>query len=192
MTRRKLLQKDLAAALGISAPMVTRYKKRGMPTNSIAAARRWRETDLDPMRVHAAAHQVRENILESPVSSTSSILNIVYRLGALAEKDFDAWGHDLREALRELNRQVPATVRADWPLLPLAVWEQLTADFRRKLRTAENANSDGDADHGPEAMGNSPMSDDDADDVGEFWFQVAIGAVRVNERGENAFGGEAV
>ena len=47
----KLTQDHLAAALGVSQPMVSRLKARGMPTDDIVAARRWRETHLDPCLV---------------------------------------------------------------------------------------------------------------------------------------------
>jgi hypothetical protein len=39
-------QKDLAAALGVSTPFVSKYKKRGMPVNSVEAARGWIATSL--------------------------------------------------------------------------------------------------------------------------------------------------
>lgn len=47
----KLTQDHLAAALGVSQPMVSRLKARGMPTHDVLAARRWRETHLDPCLV---------------------------------------------------------------------------------------------------------------------------------------------
>ena len=46
-----MLKKDLAAALGISASMVSRLAKQGMPTDSAAAAQAWRAAHLDPARV---------------------------------------------------------------------------------------------------------------------------------------------
>ena len=45
-----MLRKDLAQALGISAGMVTRLAKRGMPCDSVDSARRWRERHLEPAR----------------------------------------------------------------------------------------------------------------------------------------------
>lgn len=41
-----MLKKDLAEALGISAPMVSKLAQRGMPVHSIDAARKWRASNL--------------------------------------------------------------------------------------------------------------------------------------------------
>ncbi len=38
---------DLAQHLGISRQMAYRHKARGMPTNSIEAAKEWRKRNLD-------------------------------------------------------------------------------------------------------------------------------------------------
>ena len=45
---RKLLKCDLARQLDISASMVSRLSKQGMPTHSADAARAWRDTHLAP------------------------------------------------------------------------------------------------------------------------------------------------
>ena len=52
--------KDLAAALGISASMVSRLRRRGMPIDSVERAERWRRRHLEPGRVmgqHLARHR---------------------------------------------------------------------------------------------------------------------------------------
>lgn len=46
-----MLQKELAAALGVSAAMVSKLAKRGMPTDSLERAQRWRKRHLEPSRV---------------------------------------------------------------------------------------------------------------------------------------------
>ncbi len=46
-----MLKKELAQALGISGSMVSRLAKRGMPTDSVARAERWRRRHLEPGRV---------------------------------------------------------------------------------------------------------------------------------------------
>lgn len=46
-----MLMKELAAALGISAAMVSKLAKRGMPTDSFERALRWRRRNLEPGRV---------------------------------------------------------------------------------------------------------------------------------------------
>ena len=47
---KRLTQEALGAKLGISQSLVARLAKRGMPTDSVAAARRWRAANLDPTR----------------------------------------------------------------------------------------------------------------------------------------------
>ncbi|QEA13777.1 helix-turn-helix domain-containing protein [Comamonas flocculans] len=44
-------KKELAELLGISASMVSRLAKRGMPTDTIERATRWRNRHLEPSRV---------------------------------------------------------------------------------------------------------------------------------------------
>lgn len=46
-----MLMKDLAEQLGISGSMVSRLAKRGMPTDSLERAQRWRKRHLEPGRV---------------------------------------------------------------------------------------------------------------------------------------------
>lgn len=43
-------QNELAGLLGISPAAVTKLKKRGMPTDSLARAERWRRRHLEPGR----------------------------------------------------------------------------------------------------------------------------------------------
>jgi transcriptional regulator with XRE-family HTH domain len=54
----RLTQAELARRLGIGPSMVTKLKARGMPTESVEAARTWRDQQLQPARrkgVRAAA-----------------------------------------------------------------------------------------------------------------------------------------
>ncbi len=44
-------QKTLAALLGVSPAQVSKLGKRGMPLDDLAAARRWRDENLDPLRM---------------------------------------------------------------------------------------------------------------------------------------------
>lgn len=41
-------QKDLAAALGLDESVVSRYKRKGMPTHSVEAARQWKDAHIKP------------------------------------------------------------------------------------------------------------------------------------------------
>ena len=49
--KRSMLKKELADALGISAPMVSKLAKRGMPTDTVERAQRWRKRHLEPGRL---------------------------------------------------------------------------------------------------------------------------------------------
>lgn len=44
-------KKDLAQALGISASMVSRLSRRGMPTDCVERAKRWRKRHIEPGRI---------------------------------------------------------------------------------------------------------------------------------------------
>ena len=54
-----LSNKDLAKALGISAPMVTKLRQRGMPVDSVEAAETWRRHNLSPL--HSKEHRMGGN-----------------------------------------------------------------------------------------------------------------------------------
>lgn len=43
------MKKELATALGISAAMVTKLSQRGMPVDSVEAAKDWRRRNLSPL-----------------------------------------------------------------------------------------------------------------------------------------------
>ncbi len=48
-----MLQKELATALDISPAMVSKLAKRGMPTDTLERAQRWRKRHLEPGRLKA-------------------------------------------------------------------------------------------------------------------------------------------
>ena len=110
MKRKRFFQKDLAVALDIDPSMVTRLKQQGMPTNSIAAAKRWRDANLNPVLLKANRGWARDGGEKiAGISIASSTVNLVQKLAALAELDFPRWAADLRAAMR----LVPAPLRAD-------------------------------------------------------------------------------
>lgn len=47
-------QKELAALLGVTPAMVSRHAKRGMPTDTLERAEKWRRRHLEPGRVKGA------------------------------------------------------------------------------------------------------------------------------------------
>jgi hypothetical protein len=46
--RRRVLNKDVARALGISESMVSRHAKAGMPTHDLELARKWYDANVTP------------------------------------------------------------------------------------------------------------------------------------------------
>lgn len=180
-----MLKKDLAKALHISASMVSRLAKLGMPTDSVAGARRWRECNLETGRMkdvrigHSSA---------APAAAPRDRLTVSHAREEV-EALMEAAGRTLRAGqkidamvplLRSLLRAIPPAERA--PIgLDFDVVTVLAADVLALLPPRETAplNEDGTpvytSDHGAAAQ-----SDDDVDDLGKFWYQVAAGEIVVN------------
>ena len=76
---KSITQNELAAALGITPPAVTALKKRGMPTDSVERAQRWRNRHLQTGRMKgvrridkpAAGPQAAAPSLPSPTMAAS-------------------------------------------------------------------------------------------------------------------------
>lgn len=108
-----MLKKELAEALGISAAMVSKLAKRGMPTDTVERAQRWRRRHLEPGRIKGVRYEPHRRPRVDPVEHANA-------LGAAALDDFD--GHAL--ALRAALRAVPWE-RTGEVSLPVEVWEDL-------------------------------------------------------------------
>lgn len=135
-----MLKKDLAEQLGISAAMVSKLVKRGMPTDSVERARRWRRRHLEPGRVkgvrfdpQAPAVQTApvieriaqnwDNQLASPLALTADV-ELGARFARIAINGDDQQVVDATVAeLRELARKLPLSAK---PKMPLCVWVALT------------------------------------------------------------------
>ncbi len=170
--RRKFHQVDLAQALGVSASMVSRLKRRGMPTHSLAAAIEWRRLHLDVAQVAEqatrrgrAAHAPDAAPGADPLDDGSQALEDVRLLAAAAATDFGKWGERLRAAMTTLPR-----ARWDEVALPVVLWEQLGGESFRLLH-AELASSAGE-----EA---AESTDGDSGIVDDFVYMVAAGLMRV-------------
>lgn len=156
MQPSKPTKTQLAEALGISRQEVHRYAKKGMPCESIEAARAWR------------MESVRVRISEPRAPAPATLIRLVHELqdaGAalLAEgrrAAFDAMAPTLRQALR----RVPARHRSR-VLLAMPVIDALTEEMQRTLEEFEEP-------HGP-------LSDEEAQTMGEFWYATAAGEVVV-------------
>lgn len=134
-------QKELAQALGISPGMVSRLAKRGMPTDSLQRAQRWRKRHLEPGRVKGSRFDpnavpdaqppapARE---QSPAAAPAPIETLA-RLAAQIEALAQAASAELIEAggcaewvdlepLRCALREWPTEAIPLAPAMPLRVW----------------------------------------------------------------------
>lgn len=112
-------KREIARALGVSASAVTKYVKRGCPTTSVAAARVWRDANLDPVRRMAQQMGI-------PRASRPSASELVVRANEicrLALVDFTRHEPALRSALRDVAR-LPR-VRRGLVVADDFVWSQL-------------------------------------------------------------------
>ncbi len=105
-----LTQIQLAAALGLSQSAVSQLAKQGMPTNSVEAARAWRENNLDPARAKPAP---RPPTLAALLRKAEALLEAGEGIAPLLPR--------IREALR----QVPADQRAAVAMTQ-RLWDSLT------------------------------------------------------------------
>jgi transcriptional regulator with XRE-family HTH domain len=118
-----LTQIQLAAALGLSQSAVSQLAKQGMPTNSIAAARAWRETHLHPGRAKPAP---RAPSLSALLEEAEALLDVGGDIGPLMP--------DLRLALR----QAPADQRAAVAMSE-DLWDSLTAPIGHAFKPERGA-----------------------------------------------------
>jgi hypothetical protein len=180
---------QLAQALGISASMVSRLAKRGMPTASVEAAQRWRRRHLEPGRTKgqradqlfsapAAGGSARSGghvstvpaMLPSPdASDLSRQAEILIDEAMQRVQDLGALAHDalltpsafdqLAPLLRAAMQRVPAFAR-DRVRLSEGVWDALTSAV--SLCALSGTNSERGVDPDDEFMA-------------EFWYQIALG-----------------
>lgn len=114
-----MLKKDLALGLGVSAAMVTKLSKRGMPTDSVEHAQQWREKNLEPSRLKSNkggdAMPARPSLVGDPVE----VRNPVMPSAQASQGDGDEFGGMLDgDLLYQKTRETRA--RADRLELDLA------------------------------------------------------------------------
>lgn len=167
--------------LGISGAMVTKLAKRGMPTDTLERAERWRKRHLEPGRVKGTRfdsnYQPRPQatpVLSVPLGSCLAVASGFLDAASLA---LSASGRidALVPGLRAAMAAVPAHERGHM-LLPVNVMDVLTADVRALLPpTADNPSCDGGQ---PSQRDGDPMGDDEAETMGVFWYKVAAGEIQ--------------
>jgi hypothetical protein len=127
-------QNELAKLLDISPAMVSRLAKRGMPTDTLERAQRWRKRHLEPGRVKGSRFDPKQPS-KAPVpkpatrdtAAASELVAEVEAAGielnnALAAGD-QVWADVMVQEVRHLLLQLPKD--AD-PALPIRVWNVLT------------------------------------------------------------------
>ena len=118
-----LTQIQLAAALGLSQSAVSQLAKQGMPTNSVEAARAWRENNLDPARAKPAP---RPPTLAALLRKAEALLEAGEGIAPLLPR--------IREALR----QVPADQRVGIAM-SRGLWDSLTAPIGHAFKPERGA-----------------------------------------------------
>lgn len=125
-----MLKKELAEALGISAAMVSKLAKRGMPTDSVERAQRWRRRHLEPGRVKGVRYERTSTPGPDPVQQAEA-------LGRAALDDFELHEATLRAALRAVPEDRRGEVR-----LHQDVWTALYGpEFMRSVENERQADS---------------------------------------------------
>jgi hypothetical protein len=100
-------QKELATLLDISPAMVSRLVKRGMPTDTIERAERWRRRHLEPGRVKGSRADTIKPALAPPKTNRPQAAPPVL----VSVPDMEAVGGLIEDALAKGN-QYGAAVRA--------------------------------------------------------------------------------
>lgn len=179
-------QNHLASLLGISKGAASRLAARGMPTHSLEAAQAWRATHLDPARTKgtrfdpsALGAEPVQTSAPTPARVTSSP-NPLERAASLLEIASSALGNgrpidvlvpSLRSALAEVHPSVRSSL-----LLPIEVMDVLVAHVLEALSQSEELSDP--VSQGVSQSAGASMSDEEAENMGAFWYSVAAGEIR--------------
>jgi hypothetical protein len=165
----KPTQAALAASLGIDPALVTRYKRRGMPVNSVAEAVRWRDTNI---RARVGETTNLEGVSAAfhgeEVARTASTM--LQAAGELLQSGGDVSA--LVSSLRQALAAVPPSWR-DQVLAPFNVLDVLTLDVARAMDQG---------DPGVRICGvlyQARQANGEEIDMGAFWYAAAAGEVLV-------------
>lgn len=190
---------DLARELGISTSMVSRLAKRGMPTDSVERAARWRRRHLEPARTKrpaavdsppAPAAQKAPPTpprIQHPSSARQAAEALMQYAGEMLERGEDI--ARLVPSLRGTLATVPVAER-EAVVLPVPVMDVLVADVLAIVRECEaealapvatvlaaDAQHLASACEMARAADGGRLSDEEADWMGSFWYRVAAGEI---------------
>ena len=161
-----MLKKDLAAALGISASMVSRLTKQGMPTDSAAAAQAWRAAHLDPARVVRARADTQGQLNPLTLVQRAEGAMEIARAALDAGADFERFAPVVRAALKAVPVEHRHLVGLD-----LQVMRRLCAPLLALLRDC-GARDD-------EQESPDDAASDDQHDPGRVLYGFACGEIRI-------------
>lgn len=124
-----MLKKELAQLLGVSESLVSRHAKRGMPTDSLERAQRWRKRHLEPGRVKGSRYDPKA-MAKAPAPAVKAPdlgecieqLNKALQAGPVPH-DAPAL-HNTRTALRTMPDWRGAAETLE---MPVRVWGRLIA-----------------------------------------------------------------
>jgi hypothetical protein len=162
-------QAEIGRALGLSPATMSKYKAMGMPTDSVQAVRAWRNANIKP-----TAHKMMTKRTPRPAPPLQPSGAIPHALALLdiaaaaleAGQSIAAMVPTLRAALHA----VPEHERNAAMLLPLNVMNVLVAEMVNAMAVWDKVDG--------RTHSSEPMTEEDADFMGRWWFEVAAGEVR--------------
>ena len=150
-------QNAIGRALGLSSPAMTKMKKQGCPMTSIEVVRAWREKHLniamrkpEPRRTAPAQH---EHLAHAQACMRGAAALLVAGL------PLDVFAPTLRAALRNVPPELRDAVGLD-----LEVMKTLLAPVLALIPEEEKGTG-------------AEMTDEDAQDAGQFLYSVACGEI---------------
>ena len=158
-------QNHLAQLLGISGAMASKCAKRGMPVHSVEAARAWRESHLDPARRKG---QRFDGAYQPPPSRSAALATDLLEAAQLA-LDAGLTITALVPGIRAAMHHVPPPERHQVGL-QLDVMRVLVGHVLELFRSFE-----ADAQPGDEPIFSPLKNDNEAQEMGRFWYEVAAG-----------------
>ena len=167
-TNKPASQNAIGRALGISSASMTKCKKMGMPVHDAEAAQAWRRDNIKP-----TAYAMLTKRTTRPAPQPSGAIPHALALLDIAAAALEA-GHSIAAmvpTLRSAMHAVPVHERDGTMLLPVGVMDVLVADVANAAAGQDGADESTHTDE--------PMTNEDAEYMGRFWYQVAAGEIKV-------------
>lgn len=164
-------QAAIGRALGLSPASMTKCKGMGMPVHSVEAARAWREHNIAPTMHKLLSRDAKTKQQPRPMHPPGAVPHMMALLGiAAAALEAGQTITAMVATLRAAMHAVPENERSNTMLLPMEVMDVLTADVAAIVAQFDNADAS-------PATG-EPMTDEEAEEMGRFWYRVAAGEIR--------------